>query len=263
MLALVGLAWAVLSTSVAPTPARGPAAPPAAIAGTWEVERVEGDAQDSSRWRFPQNDPRFVGRALVVGPGRVELEGDKELTCQQDAWPTRRSTWARLFAKGFPRVRPGMNPNPTPEDFDVVLPKTAKKSAAVVAEVLCQGPYAAKFPLNHWAAVAPSGELLVHHDTQVLLVLRRRAVDEKPVASFDCAKAATPTEKTICGRADLASWDRSVALAVSLAKSREDAHGAEIDTAQAAWGKQRSACGADANCIEKLQVARVYELVGE
>jgi uncharacterized protein YecT (DUF1311 family) len=261
MLALAGLAWAVLSTSVAPTPARGLAAPPAVIAGTWEVERVEEDAQDSLRWRFPHNDPRFVGRTLVIQAGRVALEDDKELTCQQDTWPVKRSTWATLFAKGFPRVRPGLNPNPTPEDFAVVLPKMVKKSAAV-AEVLCQGPHEAKFPLNQWAVVAPSGELLVHYDTQVLLALRRRAADEKPMASFDCSKAATPTEKTICGRADLASWDRSVALAVGVAKSREPGRAAEIDAAQVAWSKKRSACGADAGCIENLQLDRVDELVG-
>src|SRR5450432_3955097 len=155
MLALTGLALVALSASVTPPAVRGPDAPPATIAGTWEVERVEMDPQDPSRWPLPHNDPRFVGRALVIAPGRVEIEGDKDLTCQQSTWPAHKSTWARLFAEGYLRPRPGALASPTPEDFGIVLPKTRKKTAAVRAQVLCptKGSHAAAFPLNQWAAV--------------------------------------------------------------------------------------------------------------
>lgn len=264
MLAVNGIIWAWFLASAA-LAAGEPSAPPAAIAGTWEVERVEMDAQDPSRWPLLHNDPRFVGRSFVIEAGRVQLEGDKDLTCQQDTWPAQKSTWPCLFGKGYLRPRVGSHASPTAGDFGVVLPKSPKRSDAVVAQVICpvKGPRAAVFPLNQWAAVAPSGELLVHHDTQVLLVLRRRADNEKPAASFDCSKAATPTEQAICRRSDLASWDRSVGAAVGIAKARDMKHSAEIDAAQVVWIKQRSSCGSDADCIEKIQIARVYELVGE
>jgi hypothetical protein len=63
-------------------------------------------------------------------------------------------------------------------------------------------------------------EVAVDHQDQVLLILQRRLPDAKPVPSFDCGKAATPTEKAICSNFDLASWDRSVALALHQAIAR-------------------------------------------
>jgi hypothetical protein len=41
--------------------------------------------------------------------------------------------------------------------------------------------------------------LAMHFDTQVLLNLKKVPPDSKPQASFDCARATTPIEKTICG----------------------------------------------------------------
>ena len=69
-------------------------------------------------------------------------------------------------------------------------------------------------------------------------------------ASFDCARARTPDERTICG--DRALNDRDVHMAVLygldirlVPMGSRDA----IKRDQALWLRARRACGADARCL--------------
>ncbi|MCK7580810.1 MAG: hypothetical protein MZV65_37765 [Chromatiales bacterium] len=55
-----------------------------------------------------------------------------------------------------------------------------------------------------------SGKALRWHEG-VFLILKRLPKDAQPRASFDCARAATETERAICGSVSLAAFDASVA----------------------------------------------------
>ena len=85
-----------------------------------------------------------------------------------------------------------------------------------------------------------------------------------PAASFDCAAAATPTEKAICSDVVLARLDRAVAEAYARKLSYEfDAANKEkIKQAQRAWLTTRdSACAdADVPCLTGVYKARLAEL---
>jgi uncharacterized protein len=78
-------------------------------------------------------------------------------------------------------------------------------------------------------------------------------------ASFDCAKAATPTEKLICGNPQLSQLDGQLALAYQ----RALAGAAEPDRLRAeqrAWLRtERKAC-ADAPCLQKVYTQRLAAL---
>lgn len=83
-------------------------------------------------------------------------------------------------------------------------------------------------------------------------------------ASFDCAKAATAVEKTICGDAELSKLDEDLAGAYTDALDRA-AEPDAVKTVQRTWLRNtRDAC-ADAACLKAAYQARIEELavVGE
>jgi uncharacterized protein len=70
---------------------------------------------------------------------------------------------------------------------------------------------------------------------------------ERP--SFDCAKAATATERTICANDRLARLDRSLATAYRRLGAELAVTGEVFANEQTAFLKQRDACGADVACL--------------
>jgi uncharacterized protein len=80
-------------------------------------------------------------------------------------------------------------------------------------------------------------------------------------AGFDCAKAASPTEKTICADAGLSSLDGQLAAAwkKALAKGGDTA---ALKAAQLKWLKQRDRCGNDAPCLGDRYRERLASLNG-
>jgi len=230
-----------------------------AMTGTWEVREVAVDHQDQQHWRFRPNDPQLIGRTLSVDHERVKLNFSKELDCAQTSWKAKPTTWGYLIAKGFPRPADGgRSAAPTPDDFELKVNKTTK----VLAYPLCgsSGKTAAHFPAAPWLALEEADKMAVNLDNQVLLILKRRLPDAKPTPSFDCSKAATPTEKAICGNFDLASWDRSVALALHQAIARNPDKEASLRGTQRDWLKKRDECAAKVECIDEQQWRRVEEL---
>ena len=74
------------------------------------------------------------------------------------------------------------------------------------------------------------------------------AAAERP--SFDCRKATTPSEKTICGHGRLARLDREIARAYRAL--RDDPDLAEpLGEEQVAFLARRDSCGSDAACLAR------------
>ncbi|KAB0661597.1 DUF1311 domain-containing protein [Burkholderia diffusa] len=80
-------------------------------------------------------------------------------------------------------------------------------------------------------------------------------------AGFDCAKAASPTEKAICADAGLSSLDGELAAAWKrvLTKGGDTA---ALKAAQLKWLKQRDRCGNDAPCLGDRYRERLASLNG-
>lgn len=80
-------------------------------------------------------------------------------------------------------------------------------------------------------------------------------------AGFDCGKAASPTEKTICANPALSKLDGDLSAAWkrTLAKGGDTA---APKAAQLKWLKQRDQCGSDASCLGDRYRERLASLNG-
>ena len=78
-------------------------------------------------------------------------------------------------------------------------------------------------------------------------------------SSFDCASAASKTEKVICGDGDLSVLDEKLAKHWRLTLARV-ADPKALKTDQRQWLKNRNACGDSAACVRRQYLMRLAEL---
>ena len=81
-------------------------------------------------------------------------------------------------------------------------------------------------------------------------------------ASFDCSKASSPFEKTICGNSTLSSLDDQLAAAYKIAKANSS-NPDQLWAEEVAWIKNARTCGADAVCIQQSYKARIATLTSK
>jgi len=80
-------------------------------------------------------------------------------------------------------------------------------------------------------------------------------------ASFDCAKASSPTEKAICSHPSLAKMDRELASVYHAALKRADPEERpKMKSAQRSWLAHREACKGELRCIEGSYQRRITQL---
>lgn len=83
-------------------------------------------------------------------------------------------------------------------------------------------------------------------------------------ASFDCAKAATPTEHAICDNPQLSSLDEQTAglyyTLISGGAAAATQTVAQVKAAQSAFLTKRDACGANYNCLIDAYTAQIMYL---
>lgn len=78
-------------------------------------------------------------------------------------------------------------------------------------------------------------------------------------ASFDCTKASSPYEKTVCSNPALSSLDDQLASAYKEARAKSaDPDG--LKKAQIDWIKSTRQCASDAGCIENAYKSRIVAL---
>lgn len=80
-------------------------------------------------------------------------------------------------------------------------------------------------------------------------------------ASFDCSKASSITEKTICNNPTISELDNKLAEAYKNAKSKTSDE-SKLKSEQLAWIKESRTCGGDSNCLEKSYKDRIAALGG-
>lgn len=232
----------------------------APLQGTWDVVRVAVDPADQPRWTWRPDDPRLLGRELVIAADSLQFDGDSA-RCDAPRWTPQPTTWSALLRDSFPRPpAPGRAAAPRPADLGLAVNAGDTLNLQVPA---CQpdagGRTTAPWDAT-WLVQTGPDRLLLRHG-QALLHLARRAASTTPRASFSCAAAASASEKTLCGNVALAAWDRSVAQAWRDARARRNDDSARLQAEQRAWLQQRNACGADAGCLHDRMQERVETLV--
>jgi len=84
-------------------------------------------------------------------------------------------------------------------------------------------------------------------------------------ASFNCAKAKSPTEKTICGNATLSILDQRMGAKYKVLIKLLGAGSAQADQIRAEqvwWLSRRDSCGTDAFCVRGQIADRIMDLDG-
>lgn len=86
-----------------------------------------------------------------------------------------------------------------------------------------------------------------------------------PSPSFDCRKAATKTEKSICANENLANIDKNLAKIWKsfLYEFDEITYKDQLKKEQSLWIKLRNKCNDDVKCIEKTYQQRIDLLSGK
>ena len=86
--------------------------------------------------------------------------------------------------------------------------------------------------------------------------------DRAQAASFDCSRARTPSERTICGNRGLE--DRDVRMATLYTVNRQLAGGmgalGAMRDRQTEWLADRERCGSNVTCIRRQYDTRIAEL---
>ena len=90
------------------------------------------------------------------------------------------------------------------------------------------------------------------------------AVTAGHAASFDCAKAATPTEHAICDNPQISSLDDQTAglyyTLISGGAPQATASVADVKKEQVSFLDKRNACGANYNCLISAYTAQIMYL---
>ena len=79
--------------------------------------------------------------------------------------------------------------------------------------------------------------------------------------SFDCGRASTPTEHTICNDQRLSRLDRDVAQAYASALARSN-QVEELRASQRRWIDLRNDCGTDRQCLNNAMTGQIHILNG-
>jgi uncharacterized protein len=90
---------------------------------------------------------------------------------------------------------------------------------------------------------------LVFYSALIQMTLGQIAI----AASFDCSKAATAVEKTICSNSSISSLDEDLANLYKPVASTERDN-------QRAWIKERNQCNANEACLTRQYLARIAQL---
>jgi len=252
---IAGLAHAVAAVAASE--------PPAGFAGDWIVTQVAVDRADPQNWVFKPQDDRLLNRVMTVGGGgRLSFNLTAE-ACDQVTWIRQpRARLSVVVARSFARGPRGSGrKRPTPADFglkfaDIPLDPFVARCPAAGHDAPARWGNAA------WFAMLDASHLGVAYDSDTVLVLERLAAGAPVRPSFDCAKAASPAETSICSSQSLAGYDRSIAAVYRrLLADADAATRPKLEQEQRAWLATREACKSDERCLTDNMVDRLGLLV--
>lgn len=254
--------------------APAPTAFPPALIGTWQVTEVHTDQGDTRPTDYKYNIHKFLGRVFVFTTKSLMTNAPEpeDKRCDDPKVIVHRTTAGKVVGTSI-ASRPFFPVQPTPKDFQLPL---SENTPVEVLSLLCKDGLFAKnlggaldsdVGINGaWLIVLNVEKLALRWNDETILILNRLQENAKPVASFDCNKASTPVEKTICESVALAAYDQSVSQTYKfvteyyLTKKNTSPQIAELKKSQKQWLTQRNTCAFDITCLEKSMGDRIEEM---
>jgi len=180
---------------------------PKALMGIWRITNVLVDT-GTIRWLHVQrDDPNLMGNLIYISPQRILAYVDKiGYSCKNPSMIVQHTTAGALIKDTMGgRVDPPIHP--TAQDYELPF---KQDDPVTVMWVKGFGGWDIGTADGTWLLMLPDGRLAARWSDGSIVVFSRQPADTKPVASFDCAKARTAEEKTICGSIELALLDCDV-----------------------------------------------------
>jgi len=209
----------------------------------------------------PENAPQTVNRIVTFEHGGATFDGEA-VVCQRLESKTESIPLGKLLRQVFgertldQQERQLQARYPGPANFGL---KMAASTRVRATQFRCPSD-----DDSEWTgrAIFPvgNGRWALAWRNDYLLILRPVSLNSPIRASFDCAKAASATEHTICLDRNLAGWDRSISGAYrSHIESGVD-DPKIVRAEQRAWLAERDACGADKDCLLGKMRLRAWNL---
>jgi uncharacterized protein YecT (DUF1311 family) len=238
---------------------------PDTLKGTWQVVEVHVNTESSRTATYGWNDPALRWRMFTFSDAQVSDDAPEQSDCQAPQAKVSRMELGKLFgtslaATGYPVQRAA------PADY--AFKSSPAETVDVISLICRQGLWQAGLGADGglqgaWMYFAADGRLVLRWYDETVLVLEHLTTDATPQASFNCAKASSPVEKTLCGSLQLAAFDRSVAEAYKIARDEvkdDPAQQGSLLTSQRNWVHQRNTCATDTACLLASMKARLHQL---
>jgi uncharacterized protein len=239
---------------------------PQRLLGLWRITGVLSDAGSWYRHKFQPDDPRLMGGILFISPQRMIAKAGGEMPSCKNPTVTVQNIAAGQLLRDTMNEHPEPPAHPTTRDFGLPFDQNEQLSVMWIKDFGCWD----ELDFNGtWMFDMPDRRLAMLWRNSAIILLSRAPADIPPPASFDCTKARTPVEKTICGSVELSLLDSNVAAwykgtpgsLSSRAWGEQDKRYLDAVTQykseQKAWLKQRDACGGDPECLKKSIDARI------
>lgn len=213
------------------------------------VEARRDPAVRNGQAQYRVNDPQLVNRFVTFSASAVSIDGT--YACAPASMRTGNITAGKLFKDIiYPRTILGDRRFARPVDFGLrmspqtIIPVTHFHCGTFVSHDGRDWNRAALFAIG-------KNTYALYLIQDFLLILK--PAPSRVTASFDCAKAVSPVERTICSDPVLAGWDRSV-------KRAYDDTSGDLGE-QRAWLAQRDKCGTNRACLQGAMSLRVNNLL--
>jgi uncharacterized protein YecT (DUF1311 family) len=226
--------------------------------GNWQIAKVSINNQAQRTLEYQHDDDRLVGRFVTVSPASIVADLPGGVNCQSPVFSQHDKKMNDWITDVF-----GQGDDASAENYRLGIAGTEN---AKISTVECKtGAFTTGDSDHNADFVFVENKVFLNWTDGTLLTLMPADENAKPVASFNCDKAESDTEKAICGNRTLASLDTSVSRSYSW--YRQEA--ARLDnrelqtklvTQQKAWLKQRNACASDATCLQKSMQNRLESL---
>ncbi|QKJ85691.1 DUF1311 domain-containing protein [Paramixta manurensis] len=234
--------------------------------GQWQIKEVHINTFIAYRPDILENDPELVGR--IINFEASHITGD--LLTSQNCIKTKYIENKAISLDTLLRLTSG-------DDVSKINAKSYNLNVSGGSFfkpliISCSegrfGPKGNK--VGNWLVKLDANTILTNWYSDSYLVLKRLPAHPQPNPGFDCSKASSAAEKTICSSFELSAWDRSVNNAFNMLlfqtkHNSDDAHKEIVilKSEQQTWLKERNTCGSDVQCLEKKMRERTGLLVAK
>ena len=226
--------------------------------GSWQVTHVSINNQSQRTLEYQHDDDRLVGRFINVSPTAITADLPGGVNCSSPVFTQNNQTLDTWITQVF-----GEADDANAKNYRLGISGTEK---ATITAIQCKaGQITSGDSDRNVDIVFVGNKVLLNWTDGSLLTLKPIDQNTQPIASFNCDKAVTDTEKVICRNRSLASLDASVSRSYSgyrkeaLRLNNRDLE-SKLVTQQKEWLKKRNVCVNDTDCLQKSMQERLESL---